>query len=81
MKKLSKIRLTQLGKNELQTRQMNAIRGGASCYCACLYACGYMCGASVFTVSEQHAGANGLSYIDAESEHNGVAYGTCNDYY
>ena len=35
MKTLSKIRLTQLGKDELQTREMNLVRGGKDCGCRC----------------------------------------------
>ena len=38
MKKLSKIKLTQFSKKELENRQMNAIRGGkegCGCICSC----------------------------------------------
>ena len=35
MKKLSKLKLTQLGKSELDVRQMNALQGGGGCVCAC----------------------------------------------
>lgn len=37
MKKLSKIKLNQLSKEELERRQLNALMGGRSCdfYCTC----------------------------------------------
>ena len=38
MKKLSKLRLTQLSKAELEARQMNALKGGQLCSCSCYYA-------------------------------------------
>ena len=35
MKKLSKIKLTQLSQNELESRQMGSLLGGGCCACAC----------------------------------------------
>ena len=37
MKKLSKLRLTQLSMAELEARQMNALKGGQLCTCSCYY--------------------------------------------
>lgn len=34
MEKLSKLKLTKLSKDELETKRMNAIRGGGYCVCA-----------------------------------------------
>jgi natural product precursor len=39
MKKLSKLKLTQLSKAELEERQMNVLKGGA-CPCTCTAHCG-----------------------------------------
>lgn len=36
MKKLGKLKLNQLDKVELKTRQMDALRGGDFCGCACV---------------------------------------------
>ena len=40
MKTLSKIKLNQISKNEMEKRQMNALRGGSSgcqpCSCVCV---------------------------------------------
>lgn len=38
MQRISKLRLTQLNKAELEARQMNALRGGKLCTCSCYYA-------------------------------------------
>jgi len=35
MKKLEKLKLTQLSKNELEDRQMKGMLGGNCCACAC----------------------------------------------
>lgn len=35
MKKLSKIKLTNLSQEDLADREMNALRGGHNCGCAC----------------------------------------------
>jgi len=43
MKKISKIKLNQLSKNELEQRKLNALRGGCDCAgkticsCNCIY--------------------------------------------
>ena len=34
---MSKIRLDTLEKNQLDTRAMNAVKGGKTCGCACAY--------------------------------------------
>jgi natural product precursor len=39
MKKINKLKLTQLSKLEIEKRQMNVLRGGESWTCAC--GCGY----------------------------------------
>jgi natural product precursor len=36
MKKLGKLRLTQLNKDELEKRQMSALKGGVTCGCICV---------------------------------------------
>ncbi len=36
MKKLSKIKLTNLSQEDLADREMNALRGGHTCGCACI---------------------------------------------
>ena len=36
MKKISKLKLTQLNKAELEGKQMNAVKGGALCPCICI---------------------------------------------
>lgn len=38
MKKLGKLKLTQLSKAELETKQMNTLKGGSVCTCSCYYA-------------------------------------------
>jgi natural product precursor len=39
MKRLTKLKLTQLSKDELENRAMNVLKGGASkCTCGCHYA-------------------------------------------
>lgn len=35
MKKLSRLKLNHLSGNDLQKREMNAIKGGACCVCGC----------------------------------------------
>ncbi len=40
MKKLNKIKLNQLNKDELEKRQMNSIYGGCSSHCGCGCAAG-----------------------------------------
>lgn len=35
MKKLSKIKLTNLSQEDLADREMNALRGGNNCGCGC----------------------------------------------
>lgn len=35
MKKLSKLKLTQLSQNELSEREMNSLQGGLNCSCGC----------------------------------------------
>ena len=39
MKKLRKLRLNQLSKNEMEKREMSALKGGCGgdCWCSCLY--------------------------------------------
>jgi len=77
MKKLSKIRLTQLGMDELQTRQMNTIRGGASYYCSCMFAC--TC--HVSWISESNAIFDGYdNFTITDSEAHWEAFNTCNIY-
>ena len=77
MKKLSKIRLTQLGKDELQTRQMNTIRGGASYYCECMYAC--TC--SVSWLSQGNLLWEGYDlYGMTDSEANWETFNSCYNY-
>ena len=39
MKKLSKLKLNQLSKNELEQQKMNALRGGDTCRCGCQCSC------------------------------------------
>jgi len=36
MRTIDKLKLTQLSKAELEERQMNALRGGATCSCVCI---------------------------------------------
>ncbi|WP_270587033.1 TIGR04149 family rSAM-modified RiPP [Bacteroides fragilis] len=36
MKKLSKVKLTNLSQEDLADREMNALRGGHTCGCACI---------------------------------------------
>jgi natural product precursor len=39
MRKLGKLKLTQLNRGELEARQLNALRGGlVTCYCSCYWA-------------------------------------------
>ena len=35
MRKISKIKLNQLSKNELAKKQMNLLKGGSHCCCVC----------------------------------------------
>lgn len=35
MRKLEKLKLNHLSKNLLDERQLNALNGGATCYCTC----------------------------------------------
>jgi natural product precursor len=41
MKKLSKLKLNHLNKVELETRQMNALKGGVVAKCGCVCVCDY----------------------------------------
>ena len=36
MKTLRKLKLTKLGESDLESRQMNALRGGGTCGCVCV---------------------------------------------
>ncbi|MDR1371076.1 MAG: TIGR04149 family rSAM-modified RiPP [Dysgonamonadaceae bacterium] len=47
MRKLGKIKLNQLSKDELDQRKMNALKGGCSCYDKCHGDCN-SCGSSSF---------------------------------
>jgi natural product precursor len=38
MKKLSKLKLHALNEQNLTEKQMNALRGGTTCYCSCYWA-------------------------------------------
>jgi natural product precursor len=38
MKKLQKLRLNVLNEQNLAEKQMNSLRGGATCFCSCYYA-------------------------------------------
>jgi natural product precursor len=37
MKKLQKLRLNVLNEQDLKEKQMNALRGGNTCYCSCYW--------------------------------------------
>lgn len=50
MKKIGKIKLIQLSKTDLQSRQMNALKGGATCACA-----GCLCNGGVAAANNQEA--------------------------
>ena len=44
MKTLSKIKLNQFSKDELDQRKMNALKGGCKCFKTCSEMCEVMCG-------------------------------------
>lgn len=69
MKKLSKIKLNQFSKDELDRRKMNALRGGCSCteITACQCTCSSPSGThpSSSTDSYDRLNMGGTEYISA----------------
>ena len=79
MKTLSKIRLTQLGKDELQTREMNAVRGGVKCSCFCIGVC--ECSVSwMYASSVEWDGYDAQGILESESHWNGFNNGCESNY-
>ncbi len=62
MKKLSKLKLTQLSKSELAARELNTLKGG---YCIC--AVGQTCMCICMGDNEDHTGLYNPSYTYKES--------------
>ena len=52
MKKLSKLKLTNVDKEELEAKKMNLLRGGEICYCGC--SCSANCPCSGDPISNQN---------------------------
>lgn len=70
MKRINKLRLTQLSKAELAAKQMNALRGGNFCHCSCYYA------NSGGSSSDDNASANFKI-----GDYGGFSGNGCNQYY
>jgi natural product precursor len=52
MKKLSKLKLTNVDKKELEEKQMNFLKGGETCWCSC--ACSSTCPCTGDPISNQN---------------------------
>jgi natural product precursor len=59
MKKLSKIKLNQFSKDELDQRKMNALKGGCTCWTTCNCPCGTV---GLPTIGSAQEGVNNPSY-------------------
>jgi natural product precursor len=57
MKKLSKLKLTNVDKKELEAKKMNLLRGGDMCYCTCT--CIAACPCSGDPISNQNTTHSG----------------------
>ncbi|MDR2010533.1 MAG: TIGR04149 family rSAM-modified RiPP [Bacteroidales bacterium] len=58
MKKLEKLKLTQISKTELEKRQMNVLRGGYDNQCGCICVGDYVVDADV---NKKYNSANGYN--------------------
>ena len=68
MKEISKTKLNQLSKAELQTKRMNALKGGSgTCYCSCAPNCSCS-GALGNLLSDGNADSNPLGKVDMTSD-------------
>ena len=54
MKKLSKISLVQLYKNDIAAREMNMLRGGNNCGCGCYSSSGGLTKSATYEVNWQN---------------------------
>jgi natural product precursor len=59
MKKLKKLKLNALNEQDLAEKQMNALRGGTTCYCSCYWANQGGSSYSANTNANYNIGSNG----------------------
>jgi len=68
MKKLGKLKLTNVDKKELEAKQMNLLKGGDTCYCTC--SCVTACPCSGDPVSNKSSTTSGLESMFRQSDAN-----------
>lgn len=75
MKRLGKLKLNQLVKNELESKQMNLLRGG-DCSCACNCSCSYTCSCTPYPpggISNSMTTSSSMSGISSSQNVNMMA--------
>ena len=66
MKTLSKIKLNQFSKAELEQRSLNILRGGRNCGCSCSGGCGCPCDCSDWGGQAEQAMSNNYTPMRAD---------------
>jgi natural product precursor len=72
MKKIGRLKLSQLVKNELESKQMNLLKGG-DCSCACDCSCSVNCSCTPYPpegASNSMTTSNSMSYISTSQNVN-----------
>ena len=78
MKKLGKLKLNQISKNQLEDKKMDLLKGGGTCTCSCSCECSYKCSCSPYPpggIANSMTTSNSMSEFSHNSTGQTLSYG------